>query len=140
MHDTPISSAHQSDSQIAGPGGGDTEIAIDHTGKVFYADLAALTDLKVATWDNANRKMQTALIDLVGSGQGANGYDRQWFGLWDPPDVQAARAATGYTGPLPVNSEEQRAAVRLRPVVVEVPVSVHAAMVDVGAVELREVV
>jgi hypothetical protein len=43
------------------------------------------------------------LIDLVSNGQGANGYDRQWFGLWDPPDVQAARAATGYTGPLPVN-------------------------------------
>src|SRR5438270_4523770 len=40
MHDTAVSSPDQSDSQIAGPGGGDTEISIDHTNKVYYADLA----------------------------------------------------------------------------------------------------
>jgi hypothetical protein len=98
MHETPISSANESDTFISGPGGGDTDIAIDHTGKVYYSDLAALTDLKVATWDNAARKMTAATLNPVTNGQGANGYDRQWFGLWDPPSRPA-----GYTGPLPVN-------------------------------------
>src|SRR5439155_23869370 len=78
------------------PGGGDTEISIDRTGKVYYADLAALTTLKVATWDPAARSMKTDMI--VNGEQGGNGYDRQWFANWDP-----AVPPTGYTGPLPVN-------------------------------------
>src|SRR5438552_1521217 len=46
LHDSEIQSPDQSDSTITGPGGGDTEIVIDHTNKVYYADLAALTQLK----------------------------------------------------------------------------------------------
>jgi hypothetical protein len=96
MHATPISSANESDTFIPGPGGGDTEIAIARDGDVYYSDLAALVTLKTALWDNANRTMQTGLID--NPLQDLNGYDRQWFALWDP----ASRPA-GYTGPLPVN-------------------------------------
>jgi hypothetical protein len=104
MHDTPLTSANQSDTQHTGPGGGDTEISIDHTGKVYYADLAALVSLKFATWDPSTRTLQTSFY-AENTDQGANGVDRQWFGLWDPPAAQASsvRAATGYTGPFPVN-------------------------------------
>jgi hypothetical protein len=96
MHDSPISSAAQSDTQIAGPGGGDTELAIDRAGKVYYSDLAALLTLKLATWNNTTRTMQTGVID--NPLQDINGYDRQWFALWDPPSKPS-----NYTGPLPVN-------------------------------------
>ena len=103
MHDTPLTSANGSDTQHVGPGGGDTEISIDHTGKTYYADLAALTTLKFATWDPTTKTFQSNV--WANSDQGANGVDRQWFGLWDPSpsQVAAARAATGYTGAFPVN-------------------------------------
>jgi hypothetical protein len=96
MHATPVASANDSDTLIPGPGGGDTEIAIARNGDVYYSDLAALVTLKTVFWDNANRTMQTGLID--NPLQDINGYDRQWFALWDPPTRPAA-----YTGPLPVN-------------------------------------
>lgn len=101
LHDTPIASPNDSDTKITGPGGGDTEISIDHTNKVYYADLAALVQLKVATWQ---RKTKTMKVDVLHNPrQSANGIDRQWFALWDPSNPAKARAATGYKGPLPVN-------------------------------------
>ncbi len=101
MHDTPMTSANQSDTQMTGPGGGDTELAIQRKGKVYYADLAALTTLKVATWNPTTNHMQ---VDVLHRGDdNANGYERQWYALWDPPDKAATRAATGYTGQFPVN-------------------------------------
>ena len=108
MHNPPIQSPNQSATTIAGPGGGDTEIMVDHTGKVYYADLAALASLKMATWENSRcedgcpddtLKTQT----IANPPQNINGFDRQWFALWDPEDPQAVRDATGYTGPFPVN-------------------------------------
>ncbi|MFN2545705.1 MAG: hypothetical protein ABR600_14205 [Actinomycetota bacterium] len=96
LHEAPISSPQESDSQISGPGGGDTEISIDHDNNVYYADLAALASLKVAKWNPVTRHMD---VGFFGNGQqNVNGVDRQWFGLWDPPVAPA-----GYTGPLPVN-------------------------------------
>src|SRR5919202_5502953 len=53
MHEAPITSAGQSATQITGPGGGDTELSNDSTGKIYYADLAALASLKTASWDEA---------------------------------------------------------------------------------------
>jgi hypothetical protein len=101
LHQAPIASPDESDSFIAGPGGGDTEISIDHQNRVYYADLAALATLKVARWDRTTRTMNTGLF---GNGaQNINGVDRQWFALWDPSDPAAVRSATGYTGPFPVN-------------------------------------
>src|SRR5207245_6217685 len=61
-----------------------------------YADLAALVSLKTATWDPSTKKMQTGFQG--DAEQDANGYDRQWFAMWDPPT-----RPSGYTGPLPVN-------------------------------------
>ena len=103
IHDTPLTSATGSDSMHTGPGGGDTEISIDHDGNAYYADLAALASLKVAKWDPTTRTLTTGFFG--NSNQGANGVDRQWFALWDPPAAQipAIRQATGYTGPFPVN-------------------------------------
>jgi hypothetical protein len=103
VHSPAVSTAFQSDSNVPCPqgvsncpGGGDTEIAIDHTGKVYYQDLAALASLKSATWDPSTKTMQTGFI--ANPPQNADGIDRQWFALWDPPTRPA-----GYTGPLPVN-------------------------------------
>ena len=101
MHQIPITSTAESDTNHPGPGGGDTEISIARDGTTFYADLAALLTLKVARWDPATKTMTTNVLHR--GDQNLNGYDRQWFALWDPPDRQAARNATGYTGPFPVN-------------------------------------
>jgi hypothetical protein len=103
VHSPAVSTAAQSVTNVPCPsgvgqcpGGGDTEIAIDHTGKVYYADLAALVSLKTATWDPGSTTLQTGFQG--DPQQDANGYDRQWFAMWDPPS-----RPDGYTGPLPVN-------------------------------------
>ena len=100
LHDTPASSSDDSVSTIAGPGGGDTDVAIDRTGKVSYADLAALVTLKVASWDPNTKTMESGVF--VKGLDNANGYDRQWLTMWDPPNPEAVRKATGYKGPFPV--------------------------------------
>src|SRR5205085_1225216 len=101
VHSPAVSSAAQSVTNVPCPvgngncpGGGDTEIALDHTGKAYYADLAALVSLKTATWDDGAKTMQTGFQG--DPQQDANGYDRQWFAMWDPASPPA-----GYTGPLP---------------------------------------
>jgi hypothetical protein len=101
LHSAPISSVNESATMILGPGGGDTEISIDHNDKVYYSDLAALATLKMATWDPHARTMETNTLTNVTDS--SNTFDRQWFALWDPPNAEAVRKATGYTGPLPVN-------------------------------------
>jgi len=108
LHSPAITTASQSDSQIPCPtgvvqcaGGGDTELSIDdhglqHTGTVYYADLAALQALKTATWDDSTKTMAQGVYfnnDPLNEGE-----DRQWFATWDP----TVRPAD-YTGPLPVN-------------------------------------
>ncbi len=101
LHNPPITTAAQSDSQIPCPvpvaqcvGGGDTEISIDdhglaNTGTVYYSDLAALEALKTATWDDATKSMGQGVY--TSGDPENNGIDRQWFGAWDPA---ASRPAT----------------------------------------------
>lgn len=108
VHEAPITSSGQSATQITGPGGGDTEFSADSSGKVYYADLAALASLKTASWDEAAcnprcpaNAMTTGVI--ANPPQNLNGIDRQWFATWDPANQQAVRDASGYTGPFPVN-------------------------------------
>jgi len=101
LHSTPMTSVNDSATMILGPGGGDTEISIDHNDKVYYTDLAALLTLKMATWDPHTRTMETNT--LTNPTDTLDTFDRQWFALWDPPNAEAVRKATGYTGPLPVN-------------------------------------
>ncbi|MFY9587718.1 MAG: hypothetical protein WAT66_09715 [Actinomycetota bacterium] len=100
LHDTAATSADDSVTTILGPGGGDTDVAIDRNGKVSYADLAALASLKVASWDPKTKTMESSVF--AKGLDTNNGYDRQWLTMWDPKDQAAVRKATGYTGPLPV--------------------------------------
>jgi hypothetical protein len=104
LHSPAVSSPAESDTTVPCPegtpppcpGGGDTEISIDRSGKVYYSDLAALITLKTATWDPVAHAMDTGLI--ANEDQTINGFDRQWFAAWDPVAPPA-----DYTGPLPVN-------------------------------------
>src|SRR5439155_25180865 len=79
MHSPALPNALGSDSTVPCPdgtpppcpGGGDTEISIDRSGKVYYGDLAALVTLKTATWDPVAHAMNTGLI--LNGDQGLNG-------------------------------------------------------------------
>src|SRR5205823_908029 len=62
LHTPAVQSPDESDSQIPGPGGGDTEISIDHTNKIYYADLAALVQLKVATWKRSSKTLNEDVL------------------------------------------------------------------------------
>jgi hypothetical protein len=85
------------------PGGGDTEIAVDHTGKFYGADLGALISQKAITSTDQGATLQQQSVPRVFQDPNAAGTDRQWFGLWDPPDPAAAHANSAYKGPFPVN-------------------------------------
>lgn len=105
MHDTPVTSSNQSATFITGPGGGDTEISINKKGTVYYADLAALASFKTAAWHNELCNNETGCPSgalktgiIANPPQNINGFDRQWFGLWDPK-----KRPSTYTGKLPVN-------------------------------------
>ncbi|MEA2477911.1 MAG: hypothetical protein QOC87_2110 [Actinomycetota bacterium] len=108
VHQVPITSSGQSATEIAGPGGGDTELSTDSKGRFYYSDLAALASLKNALFDETkchprcdSSAMTTGVI--ANPQQNLNGIDRQWFATWDPPDPATVRQTTGYTGPFPVN-------------------------------------
>ena len=85
------------------PGGGDTEIAIDHTGKFYGADLGALISQKAITSPDQGVTINEQPVPRVFQDPNAAGTDRQWFGLWDPPDPAAAHANSAYKGAFPVN-------------------------------------
>jgi hypothetical protein len=65
------------------PGGGDTDINFDHTGKQYFADLYALLCLRTATTSNGGATVQQGLLgcDPLYNGPGA---DRQWLAVFDP--------------------------------------------------------
>jgi hypothetical protein len=86
---------------ILGPGGGDTEVAVDHTGKFYGADLAALITQHALTSTDRGKTFNSQPLPSVF--RDSAGTDRQWFGLWDPPNPAASRAASGYTGAFPIN-------------------------------------
>ncbi|MEA2629406.1 MAG: hypothetical protein QOJ10_1866, partial [Chloroflexota bacterium] len=83
-----------------GPGGGDTDIAFDRSGKQYFSDLWALACVRVATTGPANSGAtdQENVLGCTGSSPGA---DRQWFAVYDPapgsPNQSAYRAAGGQT-------------------------------------------
>ena len=85
------------------PGGGDTEIAVDHTGKFYGADLGALISQKAITSTDQGKTLTEQSVPRVFQDSQGAGTDRQWFGLWDPPDPAAAHANSAYKGPFPVN-------------------------------------
>ncbi|TMD13830.1 MAG: hypothetical protein E6I96_10635 [Chloroflexi bacterium] len=83
-----------------GPGGGDTDIAFDRSGRQYFADLWALACQRVAVTGptNSGASDQENFLGCDGSSPGS---DRQWFAVYDPspttPNQSAYRAAGGQT-------------------------------------------
>src|SRR6267143_1807228 len=61
-----------------GPGGGDTDINFDRSGKQYFADLWALACLRVAVTGPANSGASDT-ENIVGCSGSSPGSDRQWF-------------------------------------------------------------
>ncbi len=93
-------------SAIAGiedpPGGGDTDIAFDHTGKQYFTDLYALICLRSATTTDGGA---TVFQSIYPAGcAGIPGADRQWLAVYDPAPGTPNQSA--YTGPKPLIYQE----------------------------------
>src|SRR6266568_4826935 len=89
-------------SAIAGiidpPGGGDTDINFDRSGKQYFADLYALLCLRTATTSDGGATVSQEIYPAGCSG--VPGADRQWLAVFDPPgDIPHLSA---YTGPTPL--------------------------------------
>jgi hypothetical protein len=78
------------------PGGGDTDLNFDRSGKVYFADLYALACLRVATTADGGATVNQNFLGCDGS----PGADRQWLAVYDPPPGVPHQSA--YTGPTPL--------------------------------------
>ena len=78
------------------PGGGDTDLNFDRSGKQYFADLYALTCLRAATTSDGGASVQQNFLGCDGS----PGADRQWLAVYDPPPGTPHQSA--YTGPTPL--------------------------------------
>src|SRR5437588_636869 len=83
-----------------GPGGGDTDIAFDRSGKQYFADLYALLCLRVAVTGPINSGANDAENFYPGGCGGIPGADRQWLAVYDPAPGTPNESA--YTGPKPL--------------------------------------
>ncbi|TMC87945.1 MAG: hypothetical protein E6J12_12110, partial [Chloroflexi bacterium] len=79
------------------PGGGDTEVKFDHTGKQYFADLYALACLRTAATSDGGATVQNGIAG--GCETTGPGADRQWLSVFDPVGVTTQ---SPYTGPLPL--------------------------------------
>src|SRR3954453_4732541 len=80
----------------APPGGGDTDINFDRSGKQYFIDLYALTcDRAPPPADGG----ATAQQNVLGCGTGF-GSDRPWLAVYDPPPGSPHQSA--YAGPTPL--------------------------------------
>jgi len=80
----------------APPGGGDTDINFDRSGKQYFIDLYALTCDRVATTADGGA---TAEQNVLGCGTGF-GTDRPWLAVYDPTPRIPQESA--YSGPTPL--------------------------------------
>jgi hypothetical protein len=78
------------------PGGGDTDLNFDRSGKQYFADLYALACLRVAATADGGATVQENLLGCDGS----PGADRQWLAVYDPPPGTPHDSA--YLGPTPL--------------------------------------
>src|SRR5438094_10284532 len=87
-------------SAIAGlidpPGGGDTDLNFDRSGKQYFIDLYALTCDRVATTADGGA---TTAQNVLGCGTGF-GSDRPWLAVYDP--APGAPQQSAYSGPTPL--------------------------------------
>src|SRR5256714_2036446 len=65
------------------PGGGDTDINFDRSGKQYFTDLYALTCLRMATTSDGGATVSQNVFP--GGCAGIAGADRQWLAVYDPP-------------------------------------------------------
>src|SRR5437763_6120270 len=82
-----------------GPGGGDTDIAFDRSGKQYFADLWALACQRVAVTGPTNPGA-TDQENFLGCAGSSPGSDRQWLAVYDPAPGTPNQSA--YTGPRPL--------------------------------------
>jgi hypothetical protein len=82
---------------IPPPGGGDTDIAFDRSGKQYFTDLAALICLRTATTTDGGANVSQSVYPAGCAG--VPGADRQWLAVYDPPP---GTPASPYTGPRPL--------------------------------------
>src|SRR5437588_1856598 len=90
----PVPTAYQSIEDP--PGGGDTDLNFDRSGKQYFADLYALSCLRVATTSDGGATVAQNFLGCDGS----PGADRQWLAVYDPPPGTPHDSA--YTGPTPL--------------------------------------
>src|SRR5438093_1068588 len=83
------------------PGGGDTDINFDRSGKQYFVDLYALACLRVAVTGPVNSGAMDQENAYPGGCAGFPGADRQWLAVYDPapgtPNQSAYKAAGGKT-------------------------------------------
>src|SRR5437870_7769685 len=83
------------------PGGGDTDINFDRSGKQYFVDLYALACLRVAVTGPVNSGAMDQENAYPGGCAGFPGADRQWLAVYDPapgtPNQSAYNAAGGKT-------------------------------------------
>lgn len=82
----------------APPGGGDTDINFDRSGKQYFADLYALACLRTATTTDGGATVSQEIYPAGCSG--IPGADRQWLAVYDPAPGTPNQSA--YTGPRPL--------------------------------------
>ena len=80
----------------APPGGGDTDLNFDRSGKQYFIDLYALTCDRVATTADGGA---TTAQNVLGCGTGF-GSDRPWLAVYDP--APGAPQQSAYSGPTPL--------------------------------------
>jgi len=78
------------------PGGGDTDLNFDRSGKQYFADLYALACLRVARTDDGGA---TVTDGILGCGTNPSA-DRQWLAVYDP--VPGTPHGSAYSGPTPL--------------------------------------
>jgi hypothetical protein len=81
-----------------GPGGGDTDINFDRSGRQYFADLYALACLRVAVTGPTNSGAADQENFYPAGCGGIPGADRQWLAVWDP----SGPVQSSYKGTFPL--------------------------------------
>jgi hypothetical protein len=84
------------------PGGGDTDINFDRSGKQYFTDLYALTCLRSATTADGGATVNQSVYPA--GCMGVPGADRQWLAVYDPSPGTPNQSA--YAGPRPLIYQE----------------------------------